>query len=358
MHKTNHPENNGDDTVTLTTEVIKARKQESTEQKKRVVIAVGGNAILQGDQSGTFQEQVANISLTASRIVSIIFGKHDFDIVALTHGNGPQIGYIAMQQDAADHGIPKQPLHILNAMTQGQIGYMLQQEIQNKARQLGKEMSVVSIITQTLVDKNDPEFKKALPSKPIGPFLTDDEAREFVERNNYRLKQLKSNGGKIWRRVVPSPQPVKIVETETLKRLVSTGCLVIASGGGGIPVINANGDLRGIDCVIDKDLVAGLLAKSLSASVLIILTDIENVRLNNGKPDEISLTYLSLTDAKKFMGEGQFLEGSMGPKIKSSIDFIESGGEVAIITSAEKAIDALNGFAGTRIYKGKRSNEL
>jgi carbamate kinase len=328
---------------------MRTGKQESAGQKKRVVIAIGGNAILQGDQSGTFEEQFTNVSLTASRIVSIIFGKHDFNIVALTHGNGPQVGYIAMQQDAADHGIPKQPMYILNAMTQGQIGYMLQQEIQNEVRRLGKEMSVVSIITQTLVDKNDPEFRKPLPSKPIGPFLADSEATELIKRNNYRLKQLKSNGEKTWRRVVPSPQPVKIVETDILKKLVSTGCLVIASGGGGIPVVDANGYLRGIDGVIDKDLVAGLLAKSVGASVLIILTDVENVKLNYGKPNEISLSCMSLSEAKKFMEEGQFLDGSMGPKIKSSIDFLESGGEVAIITSVGRAIDALNGIAGTRI---------
>jgi carbamate kinase len=345
--------------LTIAREVIKIREQGSVGQKKkRVVIAIGGNAILQAEQSGTFEEQFKNISLTANRIVSIIFGIHDFKIVALTHGNGPQVGNIAMQQDEANHGIPKQPMHILTAMTQGQIGYMLQQAIQNEIRRrLGKDIPVVSIVTQTVVDKNDAEFRKPLPSKPIGPLLTDEEAREFMKTNNYRLKQLKSNGKKIWRRVVPSPQPVKIVETDTLKKLVAAGCLVISSGGGGIPVIDTNGDLRGIDGVIDKDLVAGLLAKSVGASILIILTDIENVKLNYGKPNEISLSYMSLTEAKKFMEEGQFLDGSMGPKIRSSIDFLESGGEVAIITSVEKVTDALNGIAGTRISRRKRSSD-
>ena len=212
-------------------------------------------------------------------------------------------------------------------------------------------MPVISIITQTLVDKNDPEFRKSLPSKPIGPFITEIVARQLMKKNSYKLKQIQSNGKKIWRRVVPSPQPLKIVETDILNNLVAAKCLIIASGGGGIPVIDSNGVLIGINGVIDKDLVAGLLAKSLNASILIILTDIENVKLNFGKPNEISISDMNLTDAKKYLEEGQFLNGSMEPKIKSSIDFLESGGEIAVITSIEKAIEALKGTAGTRIFR-------
>jgi len=338
--------------LTFTSKVVKKREQESVEQtKKKVVIAIGGNAILKSEQSGTFEEQFRNISITATRIVSIIFGIHNLEIVAVTHGNGPQVGNIAMQQDEADHGIPKQPMHILTAMTQGQIGYMLQQAIQNEIKRQGKKMPVISIITQTLVDKNDPEFRKSLPSKPIGPFITEIVARQLMKKNSYKLKQIQSNGKKIWRRVVPSPQPLKIVETDILNNLVAAKCLIIASGGGGIPVIDSNGVLIGINGVIDKDLVAGLLAKSLNASILIILTDIENVKLNFGKPNEMSISDMNLTDAKKYLEEGQFLNGSMEPKIKSSIDFLESGGEIAVITSIEKAIEALKGTAGTRIFR-------
>jgi carbamate kinase len=321
-------------------------------EQKKVVVAIGGNAILQSEQMGTFEEQYNNISNTAKCIVSIILGQRNHKIVAITHGNGPQVGNIAVQQDEPGHRIPAQPMHVLNAMTQGQIGYMLQQALQNEFERFGKEISVVSMVTQTLVDKNDPTFTNGFPFKPIGPFYTEGEAKKLVKTRNYKLTKVKPAGEKIWRRVVPSPQPIKIVEIDALKKIVSSGSLVIAGGGGGIPVIqNDTGDLEGIDAVIDKDLVTGLIAKSIGASILMILTDVEKVKLNFGRPSETSISTMTIENAKKQMDDGQFLDGSMGPKIKSSINFLESGGEMAIITSIENGIDALNGTAGTRIVK-------
>jgi carbamate kinase len=331
------------------------QRQESKsfeQEQKKVVVAIGGNAILQSEQVGTFEEQYKNISDTAKCIVSVILGQNKYKIVAITHGNGPQVGNIAVQQDEAGHRIPAQPMHVLNAMTQGQIGYMLQQAIQNEFERLGKEIPIVSIVTQTLVDGNDPAFTNGLPFKPIGPFYTEEEAKRLMKAKNYILKKVKPRGEKVWRRVVPSPQPIKIVEIESLKKMVGSGCLVIAGGGGGIPVIQTdNGDLEGIDAVIDKDLVTGLIGKSIGASILLILTDIEKVRLNFGRSNETPISTMTVGDAKKQMNDGQFLDGSMGPKMKSSINFVESGGDMAIITSIENGVEALNGTAGTRIVK-------
>lgn len=339
--------------------MVLVRQRQQTRQsenvQKRVVIAIGGNAISQSDQDGTFEEQSKNISNTAKSIVSIMLQQRNHKIVAITHGNGPQVGNIAVQQDEARHKIPSQPMHVLNAMTQGQIGYMLQQAIQNEFRRLGKEPTVVSMITQTVVDKNDPAFTEGFPFKPIGPFYTEQEAKKLKETKNYMLKRVKpkGEGNRIWRRVVPSPKPIRIVEIEALKKLArDEGFLLIASGGGGIPVTqNDDGTLHGVDAVIDKDLVTGLLGKSIGASTLLILTDIAKVKLNFGKSNETPISAMSLDETKRYMDNGQFLDGSMGPKIRSSINFLESGGEMAIITSIENVIDALNGTAGTRIVK-------
>jgi carbamate kinase len=326
-----------------------SRSLKSTSIKKKVVVAIGGNAILQAGESGSFEEQFANISKITGKVVSIISAAERFEIIALTHGNGPQVGNMAVQQDATASKIPPQPMHSLIAMTQGQIGYMLQQAIQNELKTRGINKMVISIITQTLVDKNDPEFSKDKPSKPIGPFYTLEEAQELSKSNNYTVAKVKPTGDRIWRRVVPSPQPLKIIETEAVKKLINDGFLVIASGGGGIPVIQNGKGLEGVDGVLDKDLVAGLLGKSIRASILLILTDIDQVKLNFGKPNESCISKMTLEEAKRYMGEGQFLDGSMRPKIKSSIDFLEAGGESAIITSIDKAVDGLNEYAGTRI---------
>lgn len=323
----------------------------SQNARKKVVVAIGGNAILENDRPGTYEEQVQNIVKTARKIASIEKNAHGFEIVALTHGNGPQVGYLDLQQDIASAMIPRQPMHVLIAMTQGQLGYMIQQALQNELMSEEIRKPVVSIVTQTVVDRDDPEFSKNIPSKPIGPLFTQEEAKEMAERNQYIITRVKPAGDRIWRRVVPSPLPVRIVESDVVKRLVDHGYLVVASGGGGIPVIENGSGFQGVDGVVDKDLVAGLLGRSIGASILLILTDIDRVKLNFGKPDEIALSEMSLEEAERHLKNGQFADGSMGPKIVSSIEFLKNGGESAIITSIDNAINALHGKAGTRIIK-------
>jgi carbamate kinase len=334
----------------------------STMVKKKVVIAIGGNAILENGQSGSFEEQFKNVTRTARKIVTIVRNANDFEIAALTHGNGPQVGIISVQQDMAASKFPRQPMHALIAMTQGQLGYMFQQALQNELMKAGISKPVISIVTQTLVHKDDPEFSKVIPSKPIGPLYTHKEAKDLAELGQYTITQVKPAGERIWRRVVPSPVPREIVESDIVMKLADFGCMVIASGGGGVPVIQNGHGYCGVDGVVDKDLIAGILGKAIGASVLLILTDIDKVRLNFGKPNEIAISQMSLHEAIQHYRDGQFLDGSMGPKIKSSIEFLESGGELAIITTIDNAVDALYGKAGTRIVKSidqaspKRSN--
>ena len=319
--------------------------------KKKIVIAIGGNAILQKDQIGTYEEQQENIRKTAKNIASVVLGKHRYKVSAITHGNGPQVGNLLLQQEFAKN-IPNLPMHAVIAMTQGQIGYMLQQALQNEFLKLKKNKKVVSLITQTLVSKNDPKFGKTSASKPIGSFLTEIEAKKLRDKTGYIIKKVKPTGKKTWRRVVASPKPLEIVELDILKEFIEDdSCLLIAGGGGGIPVIKSGSSLKGIDCVVDKDYVGSLIAKSIGASVLLILTDIDKVKLNYGKSNESDLDTITVKTAKKLLKEEQFLEGSMKPKIQASVDFLESGGDAAIITSFDHALAALNGKAGTVISK-------
>ncbi len=327
--------------------MISADKKYQKSSKKKVVIAIGGNAILQKNQIGTFEEQQENTQKTAKGIASIVLGKHLYKISAITHGNGPQVGNLLLQQEFTKN-VPGLPMHTAVAMTQGQIGYMLQQALQNEFKKLKKDKKIVSLITQTVVAKNDPKLVQTFPSKPIGPYFTELEAKKLSSTNQI-FKKVKSNGVKTWRRVVPSPKPLEIVELDILKELAEDSCLLIAAGGGGIPVIKNGSGFEGVDCVIDKDRSASLLAKSIKASVLLLLTDINKVKLNYSKVDESDLDIITVKDAKKFLKEGQFLEGSMEPKIQASIDFLESGGDIVIITSFDHALAALNNKAGTRI---------
>jgi carbamate kinase len=328
--------------------LISADKKHQKDSKKKVVIAIGGNAILQKNQIGTFEEQQENTQKTAKGIASIVLGKHLYKISAITHGNGPQVGNLLLQQESTKN-VPRLPMHTAVAMTQGQIGYMLQQALQNEFKKLKKDKKIVSLITQTVVAKNDPKLVQPFPSKPIGPYFTELEAKKLGSNTNQIFKKVKPNGVKTWRRVVPSPKPLEIVELDILKELAEDSCLLIAAGGGGIPVIKNGSGFEGVNCVIDKDRSASLLAKSIKASVLLLLTDIDKVKLNYGKSDESDLDIITVKDAKKFLKEEQFLEGSMEPKIQASIDFLESGGDVVIITSFDHALAALNGKAGTRI---------
>jgi len=330
--------------------LINADEKYQNGSKKKVVIAIGGNAILQKDQIGTYEEQRENIKKTAKNIASIVLGKHQYKISAITHGNGPQVGNILLQQELTVN-VPSLPMHAVVAMTQGQIGYMLQQALQNEFIKLKKNKRVVSLITQTLVSKKDLKLTETYPTKPIGPFLTEFETKKLRKNASHIFKKVKPTGTKTWRRVVSSPKPLEIVELDILKEFVEDSCLLIASGGGGIPVIKNGDGFEGVDCVVDKDHIASLLAKSIHASVLLLLTDIDKVKLNYGKSNESDLDVITVKTAKKLLKEEQFLEGSMKPKIQASVDFIESGGDAAIITSFDHALAALNGKAGTIISK-------
>lgn len=328
--------------------MISANKKYQNGSKKKVVIAIGGNAILQKNQIGTYKEQQKNIQKIAKSIASIVLGKHLYKISAITHGNGPQVGNILIQQEYTKK-VPKLPMHTAVAMTQGQIGYMLQQALQNEFKKLKKDRKIVSLITQTVVAKKKSKLVQSSPSKPIGPYFTELEVKKLRKNTNQIFRKVKPAGVKTWRRVVPSPKPLEIVELDILKQFTKDSCLLIAGGGGGIPVIKNGSGFVGVNCVIDKDHSASLLAKSIKASVLLLLTDIDKVKLNYGKSDESDLDVVTVKNAKKFLKEEQFLEGSMKPKIEASINFLESGGDVAIITSFDDAVAALNGKAGTRI---------
>ena len=330
--------------------MISVDKKHQKGSKKKVVIAIGGNAILQKNQIGTFEEQQENTQKAAKGIASIVLGEHLYKISVITHGNGPQVGNLLLQQKFAKN-VPRLPMHAAVAMTQGQIGYMLQQALQNEFKKLKKNKKVVSLITQTVVSKKDPKLTETSPTKPIGPFLTEFEAKKLRNNTNHVFKKVKPTGRKTWSRVVPSPKPLEIVELDILKEFVQDSCLLIAGGGGGIPVIKNGSGFEGVDCVVDKDHIASLLAKSIGASVLLLLTDIDKVKLNYGKSDESDLDVITVKTAKKLLKEEQFLEGSMKPKIQATIDFLESGGDVAIITSFDHAVAALNGKAGTIISK-------
>jgi carbamate kinase len=313
---------------------------------KRVLVALGGNAIKKAEELGTYEEQLRNIYKTCIELTKII--EMGYDIV-ITHGNGPQIGNLLIQQEAAAKEVPPQPLDVLGAMTQGHIGYLLQRTLKNIFKKRGLKKEVATIITQVEVDKNDPAFKN--PTKPIGPFYDEKEAEEKI-RMGMIIRKVKVGEGKTYRRVVPSPEPIRILEGKVIKKLVDEGIIVIASGGGGIPVTLENDEYTGVEAVIDKDLASEKLAEIINADILLILTDVEKVKLNFGKPDEVDIDEMTIEEAKRYYEEGHFPPGSMGPKIQACIRFIEWGGELAIITSLEKAAEALEGKTGTRIYRG------
>ena len=308
-----------------------------------ILIALGGNAILRCSDRGTAKEQFNNIRESCKHILEII--KLGYRVV-ITHGNGPQVGNLLIQHENAKEIVPPQPLDILVAMTQGQIGYMIQQTLENLMRKEGLNIPVITVITQVLVHKNDPNFKN--PSKPVGPFYTEEEAKERM-REGYLIKKVTPKGDRVYRRVVPSPDPVTIVEGEAIKKLVESGVVVIASGGGGIPVINEDAELRGIEAVVDKDLAGERLAEIVNADVMLILTDVDKVKLNYGKPNEKDIDVMTVSEAERYLREGHFLPGSMEPKVRACIRFIRAGGKRAIIAALDKAVEALNGKAGTTI---------
>lgn len=308
---------------------------------KKVVIALGGNAILQPGQKGTFQSQLQNVKHTTQQLVSLV--KRGYQLL-ITHGNGPQVGQILLQQKVAEkEGIPPMPLYACGAMTQALLGYMIQQCLYNEMKLAGIDKNVVTVVTQVLVSKDDPAFKN--PSKPIGPFYSEDHAKKMMEEYGEVWKE---DSGRGWRKVVPSPQPQAIVEIDVVKKLLENGTIVIASGGGGIPVVlEENGRLAGVDAVIDKDLAAEKMAEDIDADLFVILTDVPYAAINYKKPNQKNLEKVRLSEIKKFYEEGHFKEGSMGPKVRAVIKFVERKNRKAIITSLNDVVKAVEESFGT-----------
>jgi carbamate kinase len=313
---------------------------------KKIVIALGGNAIKQWNQEGSAVEQLENLRRSCSHMMKIV--KRGYPIV-ITHGNGPQVGNLLIQQERSVREIPPQPLDVCDAMTQGQIGYMIQQTLVNELKDAGINRDVVTLITQVMVDKEDPGFLN--PTKPIGLFYSKIQKEKYGKHRGHVFQKVEMKGER-YRRVVPSPNPLQILEDKVIKSLFESGVIVIASGGGGAPVIlDDEGHIRGIEAVIDKDLAGEKLAESVGADRLMILTEVDQVYLNFGKKEQKGFRTLRLEEAKKYLGEGQFPAGSMGPKIEACIRFIEYGGEKAIITCLECADEALEGRGGTQIIR-------
>ena len=310
---------------------------------KKIVIALGGNALQEAGKPATAQAQLEVVEKTSEYIADIIEAGYN---VVLAHGNGPQVGRIVIQNEYASSQTPAMPFDVCGAMSQGLIGYHMQQGLSKVLRKRGNNTCVATVVTQVVVDKNDPKF--LAPSKPIGPFYSEEEAKKLAAEKGYSMKE---DAGRGWRRVVASPMPVEIIELDAVKCLVDNGFIAITVGGGGIPVIRDEaGDLVGTAAVIDKDLASEKLAEDLDCDVLVILTAVEQVCINYGKPDQKALSALGIDDARKYMAEGHFAPGSMLPKIEAAVKFVESRkGRKAIITSLDKAVEALAGNAGTTL---------
>jgi carbamate kinase len=296
--------------------------------KKLAVVALGGNALLRGDQKGTIDEQEANAFATAESLVKLI--KRDYNIV-ITHGNGPQVGNIMLANSAGYKmfGLPEMPLDICVAYSQGFIGYIIEQQLKNVLEIHDMERDIITITTQVLVNKDDPAFLK--PTKPVGPYYTKEEAEKTMKDTGSIFKE--DPRGRGWRKVVASPTPLVIINKKTIESIARGGQIAIAVGGGGIPVFYvAPNKLQGIDAVIDKDLASALLASQINADKFFILTDVPKVCINFNTPQEKALDRLTIAEAKRYLEEGQFPEGSMGPKVRAAIHFVERSGKDTIIT--------------------------
>lgn len=310
--------------------------------KKTVVVALGGNAITREYEEGNITQQFQNTRQSLKSVVELIKRGNR---VIITHGNGPQIGNALIRVEESRKIVPPLPLGVIVADLEGGMGYMIEQCLQNKLNDHNIHKPVITVLTQVLVNKNDPSIHN--PSKFVGPFFKKEQVEELQKERGWIIKE---DPGRGYRRVVPSPQPLEIIDKEVIKLLVSNDIIVVAAGGGGIPVYKEkSGWLEGIDGVIDKDLISAVLARDIEAEELLILTSVNKVSINFNKPDQQDLDKINVAEAKKYMEDGQFPKGSMGPKIQAAINFLEYGGNKVIITSIEKAIDALAGKNGTVI---------
>ncbi len=311
-------------------------------RKRLAVVAFGGNALIRKDQEGTQWEQLENARETARSLLPVIRDGYDLVIV---HGNGPQVGNILIQVEEAVTKVPPLSLDVCVAASEGSIGYMLEVALLNELRRQRVRRGVVTLVTEVVVDQQDPGFRR--PTKPIGPFYTRFRAEFLIHKQGWTMVE---DSGRGWRKVVPSPRPLEVVQMEAIRRAVETGHIVIAGGGGGIPVYRTRqGELRGVEAVIDKDYTAGLIAAGLEADLFVILTGVDQVSLNYGRPDQKGVRAMDVREARAHQSEGQFPEGSMGPKVRSAIEFVEATGRDVLITSSRRLTGAVRGRAGTRI---------
>ncbi len=330
------------------------------EPHRVIVAAFGGNAITRSSERGTVEEQRANVRVMCEQVLPLVLAGNR---VVLIHGNGPQVGALALQVEAGRAlGVPDQPFDVLGAMTEGQIGYLIQQTLGNLLSEHVRELperdgvfgragrpDVVSLVTQVLVSADDPAFQH--PTKPIGPFYDQATAEALASEKGWTVVKDADRG---WRRVVPSPQPIEVIEATAVRALIETGAIVVAGGGGGIPVVREpDGTLRGVEAVIDKDLAAERLASLVGADTLVLLTGVRKVSLDYGTPSQRDLASVSIADAERYLAEGQFPAGSMGPKVKAATRFLMNGGREAIVTAPEALAEALAGDEGTRFVKGR-----
>lgn len=309
-----------------------------------LVIAIGGNAILKEGQKGTVEEQFENVNACCGPIVDLYAKGYR---IILVHGNGPQVGNILLQVEAASDTVAPQTIDLCGAQTQGQLGYMLQRSVHNIFKQRNVPGKITSVVTQVIVDQNDPAFRN--PTKPIGPFYTKERVQELQKENPEIV--FKEDAGRGWRRVVASPVPQRIIERDSVRALLNQSHIVVTGGGGGIPIAVEEDRYVGVEAVVDKDLVASIIARDLNADKLIILTGVDRVFVDFGKPTQRPIPRMSVEEAEAYMAEGQFPEGSMKPKIEAALGYLASGGKEVVITSIDTLSEALEEKNGTVIYR-------
>jgi len=305
-----------------------------------VVLAIGGNALAPAGL-GEFSDQEERARGVARAAAAIVEAGERLLVV---HGNGPQVGALAMAQEAVAREVPPQPLFVLGAMTQGQLGYLLAQAIGDALAAAGRPRTVAAVMTQVVVSPDDPAF--GTPTKPIGPFFSQGRATRLADARGWSVAE---DSGRGWRRVVASPEPIEVVEAQEIAGLLEAGEVVVACGGGGVPVARVGQELVGVDAVIDKDFAAALIGRLVGASSLLLITGVEQVLLDFGTPDERAVDSMTIAEARGHLADGQFPAGSMGPKVQAAMQFVEAGGGTAVITSLERISEAVAGTAGTRI---------
>ncbi|MCC6128539.1 MAG: carbamate kinase [Acidobacteria bacterium] len=311
------------------------------DSKGVVIVAVGGNALIRDEGRRTVPDQYAAGVLSMARVAGLVRAGWN---VVVTHGNGPQVGFILRRSEIARKELHEVPLDFCDADSQGAIGYMLQQALQNELRRSGIARQAVSVVTQTIVDPDDPAFRS--PTKPIGSFMDETTAKEHAEHDGWKVVE---DSGRGWRRVVASPRPLKIVEADAIRALIDAGFIVIGAGGGGIPVVPRDGDLAGVEAIIDKDLASALLGTTIHADILLIATAVPKVAIDFGKPSQKWLDTVTVAEARAHAAAGQFAKGSMLPKVEAAIGFVEAGGREAIICATDDIEKAVFGETGTHI---------